>query len=104
MTNEPAERLRVHSIGGYEWECDECHFHYYPAGEACAVCGARPAEDGGYHDSTGQEVDHTDLISRQDHNAALAAERRATVERIRAQIAAQGIMRLDAILDAKAQR
>ncbi len=66
--------LPVHSISGYEWECDTCHFgHPNMAGESppCEVCGKVHDDRNLWdYDSTGRPCDHGNLL---DRDAVLAA-------------------------------
>lgn len=81
-TRQKIESLRVHPISGYEWECDECHYHWAerevitPFVESrvvpreCDTCHTIITEDGNV-DSLGRPSDHEDLVSRADVLAVL---------------------------------
>ncbi len=55
------EGLRLHPIGGYEWECDECHSHF--VNRPCHITGIVARRDAEV-DSTEAPSDHDSLLDR----------------------------------------
>lgn len=62
------EGLPVHVIGGYEWDCDNCHYHF--TGHPCHITGVVADKDGEV-DATEQPTSHRDLVNRDNLRAAL---------------------------------
>ncbi len=56
------EQLTGHDIGGYEWECYSCHYHF--SGHACDVCHIDPVKGDGEFDARGRPSGHDDLVER----------------------------------------
>jgi hypothetical protein len=63
-------QLRPHPIGGYEWECSECHYHF--SGHLCHATGIIATKDE-YVDSGEHPVDHGLLLAEGDVFAAVGA-------------------------------
>lgn len=78
------EALPVHSISGYEWECDGCHYHWakreviVPFQESrvipydCDTCGVAVTQDENV-DRDGVPCDHDELLLRSQVLEAIAA-------------------------------
>jgi hypothetical protein len=60
LTRRSLASWRVHSISGYEWECDECHWHFQ--GRECWRTGVVADRDGEV-DGAERPVDHDRLVS-----------------------------------------
>jgi hypothetical protein len=63
------EALRVHDIGGHDWECYECHYHFINS--PCHLTG-KVADADGEFDSTETPCDHGALLDRGAVLAVLA--------------------------------
>lgn len=59
------EALPVHSISGYEWECDNCQYRYFDS-DPPPIKGYE-----GTYDSAGNPCDHGSLLDRDLVLAAL---------------------------------